>query len=99
MKPPGTKPLKLEYDGLLSNIGFKFKLRRYSSVEAAAMAYDDDVQDAIVPLKRRSGPLKGISQIKGVYKRRGKWMAEIKGKSLGIHATAGRCSLTASDPR
>jgi hypothetical protein len=52
VKPPGTKPLKLEYDGLLSNIGFKFKLRRYSSVEAAAMAYDDDVQDAIVPLKR-----------------------------------------------
>jgi len=31
LKPPGTKRLKLEYDGLLSNIGFKFNLRRYSS--------------------------------------------------------------------
>ena len=30
LKAPGTKPLKLEYDGLLSNIGFKFNLRRYS---------------------------------------------------------------------
>ena len=30
LKPPGTKRLKLEYDGLLSNIGFKFSLRRYN---------------------------------------------------------------------
>jgi hypothetical protein len=29
LKPPGTKRLKLEYDGLLSNFGFKFSLRRY----------------------------------------------------------------------
>jgi len=29
LKPPGTKRLKLEYDGLLSNFGFKFNLRRY----------------------------------------------------------------------
>jgi len=31
LKPPGTKRLKLEYDGLLSNFGFKFKLRRHTS--------------------------------------------------------------------
>ena len=28
--PPGAKRLKLEYDGLLSNFGFKFSLRRYT---------------------------------------------------------------------
>ena len=30
MKAPGTKHLTLEYDKLLSNVAFKFKLRRYS---------------------------------------------------------------------
>jgi len=29
LEPPGTKRLKLEQDGLLSNFGFKFNLRRY----------------------------------------------------------------------
>jgi len=28
--PPGTKHLKLEYDGLLSNFAFNFNLRRYN---------------------------------------------------------------------
>jgi len=31
LKPPGTKRSKLEYDGLLSNHGFKFSLRCYTS--------------------------------------------------------------------
>ena len=31
LKPPGTKRLKLEYAGLLSNFGFKFNLRRYTT--------------------------------------------------------------------
>ena len=30
LNPPATKRLKLEYDGLLSNFGFKFNLRRYT---------------------------------------------------------------------
>ena len=30
LKPPGTKRLRLEYDGLLSNFGFKFNLRRHT---------------------------------------------------------------------
>jgi hypothetical protein len=30
LKAPGTKRLKLDYDGPLSNFGFKFNLRRYS---------------------------------------------------------------------
>jgi hypothetical protein len=30
LKPPGTKRLKLEFVGLLSNFGFKFKLRRHT---------------------------------------------------------------------
>ena len=34
LKPPGTKRLKLEYDGLLSNFGFKFNLRRYNLAQA-----------------------------------------------------------------
>ena len=29
LKPPGTKRLKLEYDGLLSTFTFNFNLRRY----------------------------------------------------------------------
>jgi hypothetical protein len=29
LKPPGTKRWKLECDGLLSDFGFKFNLRRY----------------------------------------------------------------------
>jgi len=36
LKPPGTKRLKLEYDGLLSNSAFKFNLRRYTKAFAAA---------------------------------------------------------------
>jgi hypothetical protein len=34
LKPLGTKRLKLEYDGLLLNFGFKFSLRRYTEVVA-----------------------------------------------------------------
>ena len=34
LKPPGTKRLKLEYDGLLSNFGFKINLRRYNLDES-----------------------------------------------------------------
>ena len=30
LKPPGSKLLELEYDGLLSNFGFKFNLRLYT---------------------------------------------------------------------
>jgi len=30
LKAPGTKRLKLGYDGLLLKFGFKFKLRRYT---------------------------------------------------------------------
>ena len=30
LRPPGTKRLKLEYDGLPSDFAFKFNLRRYS---------------------------------------------------------------------
>jgi len=32
LKPPGTTCLKLKHDGLLSNFGFKFNLRRYAAV-------------------------------------------------------------------
>ena len=32
LKPPGTKRLKLKYDGPLSNAAFKFSLRRYTEV-------------------------------------------------------------------
>jgi len=30
LKPPGTERLKLEYDGLLSDFGFNFILRRHN---------------------------------------------------------------------
>jgi hypothetical protein len=34
LKTPGTKRLKLEYDGLLSNFESKYNLRRYKKVDA-----------------------------------------------------------------
>jgi hypothetical protein len=40
LKPPGAKRLKLEYDGLVSNFGFKFSLRRYSKVMFAVDEYN-----------------------------------------------------------
>jgi len=30
LKAPGSKRLKLKYDGLFSNFAFRFKLRRYT---------------------------------------------------------------------
>ena len=35
LKAPGTKRLKLEYDGPLSNVAFKFNMRRYTLVRQA----------------------------------------------------------------
>ena len=32
LKPPGTERLKLDHEELLSNFGFKFNLRRYTTV-------------------------------------------------------------------
>jgi len=42
LKPPGTKRLKLEYDGLLSSSAFKSNLRRYNEeamLAVGALAY------------------------------------------------------------
>jgi len=38
LKPPGTKRLKLKYDTLLSNVAFKFNMRRYTLEGAAKQA-------------------------------------------------------------
>jgi len=35
LKAPGIKRLKLKYDGPLSNVAFKFNLRRYNQADAA----------------------------------------------------------------
>jgi len=43
LKPPGIKRLKLETDGLLSNFGFKFSLRRYTG-EGFEDDDDDDIE-------------------------------------------------------
>jgi len=43
LKPPGTKRLKLECDGLLSNFGFKFSSRRYT-MAARCKVIADEVQ-------------------------------------------------------
>jgi hypothetical protein len=50
LKAPATKRLKLKHDKLLSNVAFKFKLRRYTMDELNAnrptdAASDDDVSD------------------------------------------------------
>ena len=36
LKPPGTKRLKVAFDGLLSIFGFKFNLRRYTVASASS---------------------------------------------------------------
>ena len=45
LKAPGTKRLKLKYDELLSNVAFKFNLRRYIE-ELAAKAHDRAAESA-----------------------------------------------------
>ena len=40
LKLPGTKRLKVKYDELLSNFGFKFNLRRYNLATAAVLRAD-----------------------------------------------------------
>jgi len=37
LKPPGSKRSKLTYEQTLSNVAFKFKLRRYSTARTQAM--------------------------------------------------------------
>ena len=39
LKAPGTKRLKLKHDELLSNVAFKFNLRRYIEEYLQAGAY------------------------------------------------------------
>ena len=48
LKPPGSKRLELEYDGLLSNFGFKFNLRLYSlALDSCHRAVAAARQDAL----------------------------------------------------
>jgi len=57
LKPPGTKCLKLEYDGLLSNFGFKFNLRRYTvavSARAERWLFEAKARGDVVPSSSNS---------------------------------------------
>jgi len=69
----------------------------HATQEAAAQAYNNHVKD--VPVTQRKNTVHS-SQFKGVCwdKSRGNWTASWKGKSLGYHATVGRCRLTPSKP-
>ena len=57
----------------------------HATEEAAAQAYNNYVENGVIPLKHRSG----TSQFKGVGwdKYSGKWKARCKGKTVGYHAT------------
>jgi len=59
----------------------------HATEDAAAQAVDNYVQDGVVPVSHRDAT--STSQFKGVCwdKRRGKWKAKCKGKTLGYHAT------------
>jgi len=46
LKAPGTKRLKLNYDKLLSNVAFKFNLRRYT--RGAVMTGDEGGVKAMI---------------------------------------------------
>jgi hypothetical protein len=52
LKPAGTQRLKLKYDELLLNLGFKFKLRRYTKV--APMTYAKPPLGLVDPLPPRT---------------------------------------------
>jgi hypothetical protein len=56
-KPPGTKRLKLEYDGLLSSFAFKFNLRRYTMAELRGRmeAAERDAADSRAQVMRVEG--------------------------------------------
>jgi len=47
LKPPGTKRLKLKYDELLSNVAFKFNLRRYNE-EREHVVEEEEAEDHAV---------------------------------------------------
>ena len=55
LKPPGTKRLKLGYDGLLSNFGFKFNLRRYTGAGGGAARSQPLLHDDARPGGTRGG--------------------------------------------
>jgi len=56
LKPPGSKRLKLEYDGLPSNLGFKFNVRRYTERPGGDDANGRAVQvDPIKPALKPPG--------------------------------------------
>ena len=40
LKPPGTKPLKLKYEKLLSNFAVKFNLSRYSEATSREAVWE-----------------------------------------------------------
>jgi hypothetical protein len=53
LKAPDTKRLKLEYDGLLSNIAFNFNLHRYNQVRGVVIL--DDLSDLSLAAQRWGG--------------------------------------------
>ena len=54
MKAPGAHRLKLNYDEPLSNVAFKFSLRRYIPVLVAAAAVQCDLRDAAAAVAARA---------------------------------------------
>ena len=57
LKAPGTKRLKLVYDGLLSSFAFKFKLRRYTVALAMHPNPDHNHVHAADVVQRTAGGL------------------------------------------
>ena len=47
LKAPGTMPLTLESDKLLSNLGFKLNLRRYILEAARELLEGDETSDEV----------------------------------------------------
>jgi len=64
LKAPGTQRLNLKCDGPLSNVAFKFNLRRYIMLDASLRAAP--VQRSLMPTPASSAAPSGISARSGV---------------------------------
>ena len=90
LKAPGTKGLKLNYDALLSNVAFKFNLRRYMQAEGGALPVEEagSVRGLLAALGGCGGSGGG-----------GGGAGERRGKDNTAGHKVGRCRLTLSNRR
>jgi len=98
LKPPGTKRLKLAYDGLLSNFAFKFNLRRYTK-DTLDMEKKLNETVKAIPMSEFRRALENLQDAarKKLASRAVFWNYTLAKSPLETHLV-GRCRLTLSNP-